>query len=181
MSQPTPLDVWNYYIRALEAFSACHGQLLSALRTGAVARNSAFYTMNSMELDSAFENMSEELGLEVALALVAAIEAMLMLDYQRRAQSGPKDALQVRMLVRWKRRRETVRFDEVLEAWKEAHPAQGEVIGRFKQVLDLRHWVAHGRYWPPLGFSGYDAYTVAERAQTMQRSFPGVMPSLITW
>ena len=179
MSQPTPKEVWEYYLAAQEAFSAYHRQLRSDLGLSSQGA-SQFFGMTGSELDRAFEEMSKELGLQVALTLVAAVEALLMLDYQKRMEDGIKDALYSRMLIRWQKPTRAT-LDEILEAWKEAYPGTGDVIGRFKQVVDLRHWMAHGRYWLPQGFKGLDPSAVIDRARAMEIGMKGSMPALITW
>jgi hypothetical protein len=136
--------------------------------------------MTASELDREFERMSEELSLQVALALVAAVEALLMLDYQEKMEDGLKDALYARMRPLWEKQSRAT-FDEILDAWKDANPGTGDVIGRFKQVVGLRHWMAHGRYWRPQGFKGLDASAVVDRARAMERGLKGAMPALITW
>jgi len=133
--------------------------------------------MTGSELDRYFEKMSDELSLQVALALVAAVEALLVLDYQARMEEGIKDALYARMVLLSER----PSLDEILDAWKDANSGTGHVIGRFKQVVDLRHWMAHGRYWHPQGFKGLDASAVVDRARAMERGLKGAMPALITW
>jgi hypothetical protein len=180
VSQLTPEEVWEYYLAAQEAFSAYHRQLQSGIGPSGLQRVSQFVGMTGSEIDREFEKMSEELGLQVALGLVAAVEAVLMLDYQKRMEDGIKNALYARLIILWKRPTRAT-LDEILEAWKDANPGTGDVIGRFKQVVGLRHWMAHGRYWHPQGFKGLDASAVVDRARAMERGLRGAMPALITW
>jgi hypothetical protein len=180
VSQTTPKDVWDFYLTARESLSVHHRQLQSDREAPASEGTARFVGMISSEIDRAFEEMRRELSLQVSMALVAAVEALLMLDFGKRIDDRIDNALYARFLILWKKSTRP-KLDDILEAWKEANPGTGDAIGRFKQVVNLRHWMAHGRYWPPQGFNGFDADSVVDRARAMERSLKGAMPALITW
>jgi len=92
----------------------------------------------------------EETGLRSSLAMLTAIEATFRQDYQYRCRNRLKDDLSRAFRAIHKRRQDDVSLDkDVFDAWSkhssEAHPLIGELRGAFR----FRHWLAHGRYWPP--------------------------------
>ena len=53
--------------------------------------------------------------------------------------------------------------EDILDLWRAQRTARIRgAVSAFKGVLNLRHWLAHGRYWKPkLGrVGGYDAVNV---------------------
>ncbi len=113
------------------------------------------------EVDEYFTSCQRELDLSAVLTLAASAEARLRRDATgRRGPHG--DDLSKRLAVL----RSNVSTDwrvplydnGIMEAWKsylQSTPGVPDTerdqlvrtIGRFKTILDLRHWVAHGRYW----------------------------------
>lgn len=179
---PTPAKIWDYYQAAQESFVARYERLRAGFPWAMVERSSRFFGMSLPELADAFEQWGEELDHEVALALVGSIEAIFMSHYKSIKAPGPQALiLEVRLWALRSRRGDDASFDEVLEAWKEARPGQGHEVGLFKQVLQFRHWLAHGRRWVPLGFSGFDVATVVDRARRLDRSLAPSLPGLVDW
>ena len=179
---PTPAEIWDYYQAAQETFAAHYEKLKAGFPRATVERSSRFFAMSLPELDDAFERLREELDHEVALALVGSIEAIFMSHYNSMKAPGPQAGiLEARLWVLRGRRGDDASFDDVLEAWKEARPGQGHEVGLFKQVLQFRHWLAHGRRWDPLGFSGFGVATVVDRARRLDRSLAPSLPGLVGW
>lgn len=116
------------------------------------------------EIDDYFSSCQEELDLSAVLTLAASAEARIRLDAALRRKQGT-DQLSRRLdLLRgdvdseWR----VPLYDHgIVDAWKaylaaapgvpdKARKQLANAIGRFKEILGLRHWVAHGRYWEPV-------------------------------
>jgi len=108
-----------------------------------------------------FADCREELELSAVLVLTASAEARLRGDAAQRIEKS-QDALGKRFKVlRANARTEwmiPLYDDGIVDAWKAfiasitnlVTPDKARLltsIGRFKNLLDIRHWVAHGRYW----------------------------------
>jgi hypothetical protein len=112
------------------------------------------------EIDEYFISCQEELDLAAVLTLTASAEARLRLDAAERSRRKT-DELAKRLAVlsanadaEW---RVPLYEGGIADAWKTYVVTVGlpesernqivSAIGRFKEILALRHWVAHGRYW----------------------------------
>lgn len=82
------------------------------------------------------------------VALAGAVEAALKdhMGHRRRR----RDALYREFSVLKKRYGsvKNVPVEDILDAWKRARGIGGREVGAYKQVLQVRHWAAHGRTWP---------------------------------
>ncbi len=113
------------------------------------------------EVQRYFEACQQELDLAAVLTLTAAAEARIRLDAERRGQTNAGELAQrLRVLRAGVQSAWQVPFYDggILEAWKRyigslAHISAIErarllsAIGRLNRLLNVRHWVAHGRYW----------------------------------
>jgi hypothetical protein len=126
--------------------------------------------IDSLEIGASKEDISQyfascrqEMELAAVLTLVASAEARIRLDTASRIKKSG-DALAKRLSL-LKARAPTewaipLYEGGIIEAWKTyirtlTTPVRLDqerllsAIGRFKNLLDIRHWVAHGRYWEP--------------------------------
>lgn len=128
--------------------------LKKALRLGATPE----------DVDHHFDSCQLELDLSAVLAMIAGAEARIRLDACCRVQTsctnsnrlaGRLSVLRGKVATDW-----AVPLYEsgIMDAWKDyvgslATMSKAEkdrirgAIGELKTVLDIRHWVAHGRYW----------------------------------
>jgi hypothetical protein len=125
------------------------------------------------EIENYFKECQEELDLAAVFALIASAEARIRVDALARA-TQPTDEVGKRVGVLLGKFDQSWRIplyeDGIMEAWKGqvAACAQGErahiltAIGKLKELLPLRHWVAHGRYFElSRSVSSYPPSTVA--------------------
>ena len=138
--------------RVLGAGEVPRSWLVTALGVGASSRDIADY----------FAASKQELELAAILALTAAAEARIRQDAELRMLPKYQDWLAKRLRVL----RASVHmawtvplYDEgIIEAWKSYVNSLTDMaiadrarlltaIGRFRNLLSVRHWVAHGRYW----------------------------------
>lgn len=102
-----------------------------------------------------------ELNEVVSLTMIAAAEAKLRLDFEQRVSKRRKDKISREFREIRRRRGTRVRLDEdILEAWAVAGGVGKSTIGNFRRLLNLRDWLAHGRYWAPKIGQQYDAHGV---------------------
>jgi hypothetical protein len=98
------------------------------------------------------------------LGMLACTEATLRVDFIKRVSYKTKDGASRRFQDAAKERANRIRLEEdILDVWREQRIAGiGRAVSGFKGALNLRHWLAHGRYWKPkLGrAAGYDPVDV---------------------
>jgi hypothetical protein len=136
------------------------------------------------EIDAYFDSCQRELDLFTILALIASIEAKIRMDAKKRYRTkGNK--LSGRLLILFKEKKTKHLWkvplyeSGILEAWKwyiqiglrisssEKDRLIGK-IGKFKELLRIRHWVAHGRYWPlQLNIKKYPPQLVCEAIEDL--------------
>ncbi len=110
----------------------------------------------------------DELRLLTMLGMLACAEAALRIDFIERVGYRERDDVSRAFRNVSKSRGETIRLEEdILDVWREHGRIVGDArIGRaiedFKGAFNLRHWLAHGRYWKAtLGrAAGYDPLEV---------------------
>ncbi len=178
-----PRDIWLYYNRSLEVLALVESALRDPDIAAAVSSDSPFYKMTPQQLPDVLKQMATELALEVSLALVASFEAILRIDFDRQVRApatGSKSVAAANFQKLWRTHGVRTRLEDLLDAWRAAHPGATKVVGDFKGVLKWRHWLAHGRYWPQKGFAGFDPYTVEKRAKALQKALPS-LPPLVDW
>ena len=157
--------------------------LESTARTGAPTRDSKsdFFGMPADEFREVLRALRDEVEQRAYLAIVAATEACLQLDFRARAK-GAKSVMH-RDLAKKLLKRETERPDDriviedVLDAW--ASQDAKKAVSEYKQLLKHRHWLAHGRYFPnhsgvpqDPSFAHARVTALMKKLQTLDPSFP---------
>lgn len=108
------------------------------------------------EIDTYFKECQEELDLAAVFALLASAEARIRVDALSRANQPTDDVGRgVAVLLRnYDKPWQIPLYEEgILEIWKRQAAALAEHeratiltdIGKLKELLPLRHWIAHGR------------------------------------
>lgn len=119
----------------------------------------AFCTVT--ELRKHFEASRTEINLSSVLYMVAATEARIRFDATSRVNGGSSDPLGTALRNLYTARQTAwsvpLRDNGILEAWKtyaRMHLTPSDQVdvcvislGNWATALDIRHWVAHGRYW----------------------------------
>lgn len=109
----------------------------------------------------------EELEHTSSLSLLASIEAALRVDFAQRVSARRRNALTKAFRQIDKDKKKYVRLeDDILEAWKEHSTVAKPVISALISAFKYRHWLAHGRYWPPKFGRRYDYHSIYEIADT---------------
>jgi hypothetical protein len=126
------------------------------------------------EVEDALTDLRRETEIQSAFFLLASIEAELFAAVDR---ATPSLRRRVRASLVNHPRQAT--FRDVVEAWTDAggFEAMGRArIGDFKQLLDHRDWLAHGRRWArPSSLASVHPFLVWERAREL---FSAIGPPL---
>lgn len=118
------------------------------------------------DLRGRFDRAQIEIGQQVTLALAASFEAAFMSDYHSRTlpkalrpftvkgvqKRDPRIKIFRRLQAKLKRcKRPRATLDEILDCWNEVDDKMGRhrhrQVGRLRQLMEYRHWLAHGRNW----------------------------------
>ena len=140
---PEPPQILEYYRRSLEALAALKTTLTSSVRV-----QSRFFGMTAHEVERALRELAQELDHEVTLLLTASFEATFQVDFRRRLARKKKDRLSKKLRKLWRKykRAKWVVVEDILDVWQK-ETGHVQAIGKLKQLIKFRHWLAHGRYW----------------------------------
>lgn len=155
-------EIWDYYYVSEEALKEYYKNIESGK-----LREKKFFGLTSEELWSDFKHKLTELETSVSFSVLSAIEALLRIDFLNRVYKKSRDQLsrEFRKLYLQKSYKASLEED-ILELWKQHHPSLKRIISDYKGALNLRNWLAHGRYWTPKFGRKYDfgtIFTIAER------------------
>ena len=170
--QRTIQEVREWYHFLAEFLGRERARIAEDLRTGGVPSDPRFLGKTREEVDRAFDFYRDELDFMAMLDLLAAAEARIQCDFRQRVEKLLKDPVSraFRAIENKLRRRKTTeraRLEEdILDTWVDHATATKGPVGSFKGALNLRHWLAHGRYWKPrMGrpyYSPGDVYYISE-------------------
>jgi hypothetical protein len=91
----------------------------------------------------------KELERSTSLILLSAIEAWFMNDVKQRQVNNLTDALSID-LIKWSEGKSYILLnDRLLDIWKTHDSSLTDLIGTLKDRFQYRHWLAHGRHFPP--------------------------------
>jgi hypothetical protein len=123
----------------------------------------------------------QELELQVTLWLLTAMEAWMRLDFEVRVRGKYKDMLSRKFREFYREQEEQtkrkglkdvkIRLEDILDIWRDV---SGEkVFSRIKELMNYRHWLAHGKYWhfKKRRFSFDEVYAVAEILDELLQSY----------
>jgi hypothetical protein len=177
-SDPDLAIIWRWFEfqAALIAEERDHLRRLVPLGLSALSslreHEHQFILQSWSEVDAYLNSQRAELELLAMFELLATAEAILRIDFDRRATMKRKDPLSRRFRQIRAERTERVRLDEdILEALRsEIQPAS--VVSEFRGALRLRHWLAHGRHWHPKMGRGYGPNDVFDISQKLIDALP---------
>ncbi|WP_236191684.1 hypothetical protein [Pseudomonas pharyngis] len=106
-----------------------------------------FSTPQQIELE--YKDARREFEVTVCLTILAALEASFRLDYLVRVDRKLKDELSRAFIKIYRRNKNRVGFEDLLDAWKRHAPSSTDYVRELKGALAFRNWMAHGRYWVP--------------------------------
>ncbi|MCM8510905.1 hypothetical protein J0904_02225 [Acinetobacter bereziniae] len=138
--------------------------------------NTNFIGYSIPELNSELSEQKLALDRMSALEILALLEARFRIDYLIRCQNKKKDYLSknLRQVYKVKGNRASL-TDDILKEWKLVYSNHKILFDSFKNALDYRNWLAHGRYWEPKKFSHvkkYDYLSVIFLANELLSNLP---------
>ncbi|OAH58599.1 hypothetical protein AWH48_16465 [Domibacillus aminovorans] len=134
--------------------------------------NEEFIGMPLKEVNRHFSEAIKELEYSYCLSLLSATEARFRMDYVVRATQRLRDDLSRRFRDIYKEEKRNVRFEVILDNWKEYHPDLKTHVGYYNGALQLRHWLAHGRYWTPKFGNKYNPESVYLICESISNELP---------
>lgn len=109
------------------------------------------------EINRYFDSSAQEVSISATLTLIAAMEALVRFDAKSRSTRPSHNGdLGAKLKIFYGQASADwhvpLSQGGILDAWKfYAHQAGAQslqnAIGTFNDLMKLRHWVAHGRYW----------------------------------
>jgi hypothetical protein len=153
-------QVRDWYEATAESILAHRGAILEALRLGHIV-SVRFFGLTAEEIDRKFAQQREELDNLSILNLMTSAEATVRDDYHERVKNRYRDRLSQayrtyhRNLSAFQKRHPPL-DDGILEVLRTTELVAAHYIGDFRDMLRLRQWLAHGRWWIlNLGKSSY--------------------------
>ena len=146
-------QVWGWYEFQRTLVGEEKRRVRDALAGGSSPLPSRYFGKTPEELEDDFTYQASELAQLTMLGMLACTEAALRIDFIERVAKKRKDQVSRRFRETYRKRGiEKVRLEEdILDTWGK-HGASDFVrssVAEFKGALNLRHWLAHGRYWKP--------------------------------
>jgi hypothetical protein len=142
---PRPGDTLLFYQRARETL-----RLLPSMADSLAIAPGPFFRMTPDRMRAIAAEMIEELKLECIMTMTASIEATFQIDSRARARHKLNDHVSTalrRHLKKMGKRNSRIEIEDILDIWKQELAGGSQAIGNLKQVIEFRHWLAHGRYW----------------------------------
>jgi hypothetical protein len=172
MARPAHLEK-----QSLREIAEYHNDVVDSLpiflRSALEKQDIRFLGLTPVEFEAIVSGRIRETELRSTLAILAAVEATLRVDYQRRVEQRLKDPLSKAFRKIRKDQRSRLRFDEdLLELWRQHHPDQKNLVSELRAALHFRHWLAHGRYWEMPSSGRFDYLSMYTLADLILVSFP---------
>jgi hypothetical protein len=106
------------------------------------------------EIDVELADRLNETDLRSSLAILTRLEAAFRIDYLQRCQKRKRDPVSRAFRALYKEQGRNVRLeDDIFVTWRKEHLQTGPLIGELVGAFKFRHWLAHGSYWQPNGFT----------------------------
>lgn len=144
MAPPTPDEMYRLLAQEIDI-------LENVGRSGEPTRDteSQFFGRPFDDFIDDLRLLRDEIEQRGYLVIIAATEAILQLDFRARSNGHSSVPLrdEARKLTHRAKKGRRVEVEEVLDAWRSLPGGPKTAIGEFRQLLDHRHWLAHGRYF----------------------------------
>ncbi len=140
----SPQEIWTYY----HVFQSALQKLRDAVQSGALTPDDAVYGMTDEEYQIMFDEMEDEIDHWVVLNLIASAEANIKVDYLTRVKNRKRDSLSRHYRALYQSKKLRVRlYEDLLALWRDEDASSKIALDQFAEILKIRHWIAHGRYW----------------------------------
>lgn len=172
MTAADPEEAYEWYLQQIDL-------LESMGRTGAPMLDplcTRFFGLPFDEFIERLRDVRDEVEHAAYLAIIAASEAVIQVDFRARKSGKASVPLQkeARRLSKQEKGGKRIVLEDVLEAWKKLPHAPVGVISEFKQLLPHRHWLAHGRYFVDRAPVPTDPGLAIARFRSLQAALNGL-------
>jgi hypothetical protein len=139
-------DVLLWYELQLSLLNEEDRRLPQLLLTGPIPER---YLDSSLdELRKQFARARELLRHAAMLHMLTTAEALVRLEFDDLSRRRTKHKISRRFRRIGRQRGKKIRLNQdILDTWVEVYPETTRSIRQFKDVLRIRDWLAHGRYW----------------------------------
>jgi len=146
------------------------------------AKNPDFRGMPDVEVKQYFIKLNYELGMIACLAIHAAAEAALIVDFSIRAKDGVRwPNREIRALLKTGDKAGRLDFTQVLSTWKKLLGNCSSGLNTWNMHRECRHWLAHGRYYScPTLKKGYDPTYVYKLCKSALNCLGKAVPGEVT-
>jgi hypothetical protein len=173
---PSLLFIWAWFQETVAGLKLRESQLVSGVFTPSEIEKHLLGLTHD-ELKDLFHLYLRELNEVASLTMIASAEAVLRLDFEQRVSKRRKDKISLEFRDIRRRRGMRIRLNEdILGAWAVAGGVAKSTIGDFRGLLNLRDWLAHGRYWAPKLGQQYDAQGVFSVSNRLLSKLP-ILPA----
>lgn len=150
--------VWEWFEFQIALLGESHADVLRrlmSLEISARPHEARLVGLTPEEVSAYFDAQRNQLNLLTMFELLATTEAILRIDFNERVALKKKDRLSRRYRELDRSNGDNIRLaEDLLTAMKDA-VTEPKVVSDFLGVLNLRNWLAHGRYWHPKLGRGY--------------------------
>lgn len=119
-----------------------------------------FFSYTPSQISIELKERLEELDQTACLSVLSSIEAAFRIDYLQRTYLRTRDKLSVDLRHLHALNGSRASLDDILDIWRNNFPSLKSIISELKSAFNLRHWIAHGRYWKPKFGREYDYQTI---------------------
>ena len=182
MDEVRTIDQMMQWRDGVSESMARHRSLVLRATDASEDAGARFVGKTAAEVRQYFEALRLETDRFVVLGLIAAGEAVVRRDYDRRV-GRPGRKLKDVLSAAYRlfhgelgaSQKERPPFDKggILDELKAANVIDNQIVGRFRECLPARHWVAHGRYDDrPEAVDRFPPEVVYERVDALIRALP---------
>jgi len=170
-------DVLAARVVSISNVAGYHDDATSALRMFFSETNphyvSRFFGKSQVEVASELVDRLDETDLRSSLAVLSQVEAAFRLDYAERCEKKKHDPLPKAFLALYRKKSKKGRLrEDIFAMWREKHPETHQALSELNGAFNLRHWLAHGRYWKPSLGRKYDYRYIYNLADSVFENFP---------
>lgn len=149
----------DYYRQSRHCLESRRNLILGELGINDLENALASFNLESVrfaspdEIRNFYDKLIDELENLVKLDFLSSAEGHIRYDFATRINNSnqhPITSTFSRLLAASRYGAGGVEFKKILDAWVQHHPGNTDMEGKistYKAVLDLRHWLAHGRWW----------------------------------
>lgn len=142
-------EIWNWYEYQKMALLLLKNTAIDSVfhNIGSLPKF-AFFT--STEINEYFDESEKELEYLVCFNILSSMEALLKIDYLKKAYSKSKSntGRDFRKIYKLKYFEASL-IEDIVNTWKKHYPPDNKYWGDLIGAYNFRNWLAHGRYWDP--------------------------------